>query len=354
MIGCRGRRSWRRSRSGQSGRRLSSQRREAMSADYDPRAAELGDTFAEHRPALMRHCYRMLGSFEEAEDVVQEVLLRAWRSRDTYAGDAPLLHWLMRIATNACLNALTRGRSPRALPQLDRDPGAPLAEQETSTWVTPAPDARLFPDQAGAAEAREQVALAFIALRQRLPPKQRAVLLLKDVVGWSAEEIAAALELTVSSVNSALHRARATVAGAPRDAHEDPPPEVLAAYVRSWETRDIDSLVALLRKDVVFAMPPHTTWFRGADAVRTFLETPRFGAFWTRGLRAIHARANGLPALIFYAGRPDEDAYRLHAIQLMRFEAGAIAEATTFIGPSYLYGLDAPPLIPSPARAGEG
>src|SRR5262249_52538283 len=152
-------------------------------------------------------------------------------------------------------------------------------------------------DPARAAEAREQVALAFIALLQRLPPKQRAVLLLKDVVGWPAEEIASALDLTVSSVNSALHRARETVAAGAVDerelhaAHEEPPPEVLAAYLRSWETRDVDTLVALLRNDVVFAMPPHATWFRGADAVRTFLVTPRFGTFWTRRLRITQTRA---------------------------------------------------------------
>src|SRR4051812_24268918 len=306
---------------------------------------ELGEAFAELRPALLRHCYRMLGSFEEAEDTVQDVLVRAWRSRDTFAGDAPLAHWLMRIATNACLNVLTRER-PRALPQLDRDPitpGAALQELEAASWVTPAPDARLFPDPARAAEAREQVALAFIALLQRLPPKQRAVLLLKDVVGWAAEEIASALELTVSSVNSALHRAREAVAGAPRDAIEDPPPEVLAAYVRSWETRDIESLVALLRKDVVFAMPPHATWFRGADAVRAFLETPRFGAFWTGGLRVTLTRANGLPALVFYAGRPEDDAYRLHSIGVVRLEGDAGGEATTFIGPASLRGFDVAP-----------
>jgi RNA polymerase sigma-70 factor (ECF subfamily) len=319
-----------------------------MSTDDNPGAAALGDTFAEHRPALLRHCYRMLGSFEEAEDVVQEVLLRAWRARDTYAGDAPLAHWLMRIATNACLNALTRGR-PRALPQLDRDPGAPLVEHDAATWVTPAPDAQLFPDPARAVEEREQVALAFIALLQRLPPKQRAVLLLKDVVGWPAEEIASALELTVASVNSALHRARESVAGGSRGggsgagvgaASEEPPPEVLAAYVRSWETRDIDGLVALLRKDVVFAMPPHATWFRGADAVRTFLETPRFGAFWTRRLRLVQTRANGLPAIVFYAGGPgaEDEAYRLHSIQVVRWEDGVVAEATTFIGGGYLRG----------------
>jgi RNA polymerase sigma-70 factor (ECF subfamily) len=315
-----------------------------MSAEEDPRGGELGDTFAEHRPALLRHCYRMLGSFEEAEDVAQEALLRAWRSRDSYAGDAPLLHWLMRIATNACLNALTRGRA-RELPQLDRDPGAPLLEHETAAWVTPAPDARLFPDPASAAEAREEVALAFIALLQRLPPKQRAVLLLKDVVGWPAEEIASALDLTASSVNSALHRARQTIAAARREAPEEPPPEVLAAYVRSWETRDIDGLVALLRENVVFAMPPHATWFRGAGAVRTFLQTPRFGAFWTRGLRVTHTRANGLPAIVFYAAGPDDDAYRLHSIQVLRFEDGAVAEATTFIGAAYLRGFDAAPAL---------
>jgi RNA polymerase sigma-70 factor (ECF subfamily) len=219
-------------------------------------------------------------------------------------------------------------------------------EHEAATWVTPAPDGRLFPDPARAAEAREQVALAFIALLQRLPPKQRAVLLLKDVVGWSAEEIASALDLTTSSVNSALHRARATVADAPRDAHEDPPREVLAAYVRSWETRDIDGLVALLRDDVVFAMPPHATWFRGAGAVRTFFETPRFGAFWTRGLRVTLTRANGLPALVFYAGGPADEAYQLHSIQLLRFEGGRVAEATTFIGPAYLHGFDVAPTLP--------
>src|SRR3954467_4802314 len=195
---------------------------------------ELGEAFAELRPALLRHCSRMLGSFEEAEDTVQDVLVRAWRSRDTFAGDAPVAHWLMRIATNACLNALTRGRA-RALPQVDRDAATletPLGELEAATWVTPAPDARLVPDPARAAEAREEVALAFIALLQRLPPKQRAVLLLKDVVGWSAEEIAAALELTVSSGNSALPRARETVSARPRAPAEDPPPEVLDAYLR--------------------------------------------------------------------------------------------------------------------------
>jgi RNA polymerase sigma-70 factor (ECF subfamily) len=315
-----------------------------MSADDRSSKPVLGEAFAEHRPALLRHCYRMLGSFEEAEDLVQEVLLRAWRSRDTYAGDAPLEHWLMRIATNACLNALTRGRT-RALPQLDRSPqaaGTPIEELEAATWVTPAPDARLFADPARAAEAREEVALAFVALLQRLPPKQRAVLLLKDVVGWPAEEIGAALELTISSVNSALHRARETIVARPRAPADDPSPEVLSAYLRSWETRDLDSLVALLRRDVEFAMPPHATWFRGADVVRAFLQTPRFAAFWSSGLRGSQTRANGLPAFVWYSARAGDGIYRLHSIHVMRFHDGALAEATNFIGAHYLHGFDLP------------
>jgi RNA polymerase sigma-70 factor (ECF subfamily) len=288
----------------------------------------------------------MLACFEEAEDVVQDVLLRAWRSRDTYAGDAPLEHWLMRIATNACLNVLTRVR-PRALPQLDHDPvavGAPMAELEAATWVTPAPDARLYPDPARTTEAREEVALAFIALLQRLPPRQRAALLLKDVVGWPAEEIAAALELTVSSVNSALHRARETVAARPRTPLDDPAPEVLAAYLRSWETRDLASLVALLHHDVVFAMPPHAAWFRGVDAVRAFLQVPPFSVRWARGLRGTPTRANGLPALVWYS--PDDGGLqRLHSIQIIRFENGRAAEVTSFIGACYLHGFGLPAIL---------
>jgi RNA polymerase sigma-70 factor (ECF subfamily) len=303
--------------------------------------SDLREALAKYRPDLLRHCYRMLGCFSDAEEVVQEVLLKAWRSRDSYAADAPVLHWLMRIATNTCLNVLTRPGA-RGLPQLQHGPaqvGTPFEELEAADWVTPAPDAHLFPNPAQAAETREDVAIAFIALLQRLPPKQRAVLLLKDVVGWPAEEIAAALELTLPSVNSALHRARETVAARPRGPVEDPPDDVVRDYVRSWEERDLQSLVSLLKKDVVFAMPPHATWFEGADDVERFLQTPRFTAFWARGLRAVPTRANGLPAVIWYA--PDADGiFRPHSIQLMRFEAGRLAEAINFIGPHYLRGFE--------------
>jgi RNA polymerase sigma-70 factor (ECF subfamily) len=306
-------------------------------------SSEFTEAFVRHRPDLLRHCYRMLGSFADAEEVVQEVLLKAWRARDSYAADAPLLHWLMRIATNTCLNQLTRGHS-RALPQLERGPAsvdAAIETLEASHWVTPAPDAQLFPDPAAAAETRESVAIAFIALLQRLPPKQRAVLLLKDVVGWSSEEIAAALELTVSSVSSALHRARETVAARPRGPVPDPPEDVLRNYVRSWEERDLETLVALLKEDVILAMPPHAIWFQGAENLRRFFAAPRFDSFWSRGLRVAHTRANGLPALVFYAGGPD-GVHRLHSMHVMRFEQNRLAEAVNFIGADYLHGFDLP------------
>jgi RNA polymerase sigma-70 factor (ECF subfamily) len=186
------------------------------------------------------------------------------------------------------------------------------------------------------------VALAFIALLQRLPPRQRAVLLLKDVVGWSSEEIAAALELTVSSVSSALHRARETVAARPRGPIADPPPDALRDYVRAWEARDLEALVARLKDDVVFSMPPHATWLWGRDALAAFLQRPPFSVRWARGLRAAPTRANGVPAVVWYA--PDADgAWRLHSLQVMRFEGGQLAEATNFVGATYLRGFDVPP-----------
>jgi RNA polymerase sigma-70 factor (ECF subfamily) len=320
-----------------------------MTADQDN--IDLAAAFDRHRPELLRHCYRMLGVFADAEELVQDVLLRAWQARATYAGDAPVLHWLMRIATNTCLTALQR-RRPRELPQLDRPVATawvPTDQMEAALWVTPAPDARLFPDPAQAAEAREDVAIAFIALLQRLPPRQRAVLLLKDVVGWPADEIAAALDLTVPSVNSALHRARETVATRPRGPLPDPSEQLLRDYLRCWEQRDLEALLALLKHDVVFAMPPHPIWFRGPDGVAHLLQTPRFAAFWQRGLRALFTRANGLPALFWYT--PHEDgAWRPHSVHLMRFEDGRLAEATNFIGAHYLHGFDMPASLTSQER----
>jgi len=285
-----------------------------------------------HRPALLRHCYRMLGSFADAEDVVQDVLLSAWKARASYAGTAPVEHWLMRIATNACLNELAR-RKRRGLPQLDRKAaiGFELIERlEDADWITPAADAAL--------ETREAVALAFLALLQRLPPRQRAVLLLKDVVGWSAAEIAEALELSLASVNSALHRARETIElPAARD---EPAPDLVAAYVRAWEQHDVDGIVALLADDIVFAMPPHATWFDNAALLGAFLRTPRFTTLWAQGFRLVATRANHQLALAFYAG--DGAGFRRHSIQLVSAAGGKIVEAVHFIGADYFRGFALP------------
>jgi len=291
---------------------------------------------AAHRPALLRHCYRMLGSFADAEDIVQEVLLSAWKARESYSGAVPIEHWLMRIATNACLNELAR-RKRRGLPQLEREPAAAfdhIERLEQADWLTPAPD-----DQLGALEARETVALAFLALLQRLPPRQRAVLLLKDVVGWPADEIAEALEMSLGSVNSALHRAREAVATRPV-IREEPSPDVLAAYVRSWETHDLAALVTMLKDDIVFAMPPHATWFRGAALLGAFLAAPRFTTLWSKGFRLVPVRANGQLAFAFYAG--DGAGFRPHSVQVVDFVGGRLAEAVHFIGAEYFRGFALP------------
>ncbi|MFT3697825.1 MAG: RNA polymerase subunit sigma-70 [Kofleriaceae bacterium] len=279
---------------------------------------------AAHRPELLRHCYRMLGSFADAEDVVQDVLLKAWDARAQYRGDVPLVHWLMRIATNRCLDELAK-KKRRALPNLERPPTPSydhLEELEAADWITPAPDDVL--------ETREGVALAFIALLQRLPAKQRAALLLKDVVGWSADEIADALELSVSATNSALHRAREAIAR-PELRHAEPSPDVVRAYIRSWEERDLTALVALLHEDVTLAMPPHAMWFHGAT-VGAFFASQRFSGFWNRQHRLVPIHANGQLAMKFYSeGAP-------HSIQLVTFEGDRVIEMIQFIGAAYFRG----------------
>ncbi len=303
---------------------------------------DLEAALAEHRPALLRHCYRMVGSHAEAEDLVQDALERAWKARESYRGEAPLKRWLFTIATNTCLNALARRRR-LSLPQLESDPTSgdfTPDELEPERFITPAPDARLFSDPEALSESRETVALAFIALLQRVPPKQRAALLMKDVLGWPAEEIADALELSVAAVNSALHRSRQAIA---RDeaAADEPPPETLQSFVRAWENRDLDGLVALLRDDVALAMPPNTMWFRGVEDVVRFFRSPRFTTFWAAGLRLVQTRANGLPAFVFYF-RSQDGTWVQRSLMVARFVEARAAELTVFVGPSYFPLFDLP------------
>jgi RNA polymerase sigma-70 factor, ECF subfamily len=299
--------------------------------------SDLEAALAAQRPALLRHCYRMLGAYAEAEDLTQDALARAWGARATFRGTAPLSRWLFTIATNACLNALAR-RERRTLPQLELEPASEayeIVETEAARWVTPAPDERLF-DPSEAAESREAVALSFIALLQHLPPKQRAVLVLKDVLGWPAEDVAQTLELSLASVHSALHRARKGVAR-PRPEADPPSRETVESFVRAWASRDLDGLVALFRQDVALSMPPYALWFSGVESVVRFLRSPRFSTFWASLTQVIPTRANGLPAFIFYRATTDGSP-GAHSVMVARFRGERVAEMTTFVGASFFAG----------------
>src|SRR5262249_36868286 len=184
-----------------------------------------------------------------------------------------------------------------------------------------------------------------------LLPRRRAVWRVRAVVGWSPHELGNPLRLCLSSVLSVLHRPREPMAAAPCGRPADPDPEILAKYVRCWEERDLEGLVGMMRQDIGFAMPPFKTWFRGVAAVRRFLESPRFTAFWSRGLVAIPTRANGLPALAWYTPGA-EGQRRLHSIHVMLFKAARLAEATNFIGGYYLHGFDLPERLPVTPSAG--
>ena len=299
-----------------------------------------------YRRELQLHCYRMLGSVQDAEDLVQETFLRAWRGFAAFEGRSSFRNWLYRIATNACLNALaSRAVARRLLPEALGPPagsppeGAPASDV---AWLEPYPDALMegVPDAAPGPEARyemhEAVQLAFVAAIQHLPPRQRAVLLLHDVLGWSASETAGLLESTVASVNSALQRARATLElrqpGGRRGAQPQPDERqraLLERYVRTWEDRDLDGFVALLREDVVLAMPPWPQWYLGRAAVREV-----FARVW-RGarFRIVLTAANRQPALAMYARGGSEPEWEAHAIQVLSFRGDAVATLTTFRDP---------------------
>jgi RNA polymerase sigma-70 factor (ECF subfamily) len=240
-----------------------------------------------YRRELQLHCYRMLGSLHDAEDLVQETFLRAWQGLDRFEGRASFRGWLYRIATNACLNALaSRASARRVLPETQGPPSDQMPEGRPATeiaWLEPYPDAALegLADAVPGPEARyemhEAVQLAFVAAIQHLQPRQRAVLLLHDVLGWSATETARLLDASVASVNSTLQRARATLekqfpAGRPSapPAPDDRQRELLERYVRAWESADLDSFVALLREDAVLSMPPWRQWYHGRAAIRAF------------------------------------------------------------------------------------
>jgi RNA polymerase sigma-70 factor, ECF subfamily len=301
-----------------------------------------------YRAELDAHCYRMLGSAADAEDALQEALLRAWRALPQFEGRSSLRSWLYKIATNACLRAIER-RPKRVLP-IDyasaADPHDRLAEPVTETvWVEPYPDDRLAlasrlagPD--ARYEQRESVELAFIAALQHLPARQRAVLIIRDVLGFSARETAAALETTSVSVDSALQRAHKTVderlpeqsqQAALRSLGDASLSRLVERYVAAWERNDVDAVVAMLTEDARMAMPPRPTWFRGRQQVGMFLrEGPLAGP---RRWRLIAARANGQLAFGCYLWDEETQTFALHGLNVLTLRGTQIEETTTFLSP---------------------
>jgi RNA polymerase sigma-70 factor, ECF subfamily len=301
---------------------------------------------APHRSALHAHCYRMLGSVADAEDALQETLLRAWRGLASFEGRSSLSSWLYRIATNSSLRTLEK-RPKRVLP-IDYGPpsdphesiGEPLVE---SVWIEPYPDERLGLEDGFAApesryEQRESVELAFIAALQFLPPRQRAVLILRDVLGFSGEEVAEALDTTPASVYSALQRAHKAVderlpersqQETLRSLEDDQIRELVESYVDAWERADVDAVVGMLAEDVAMAMPPTAAWFRGSEALALFLgQRPLSGRLRWRG---IPVRANGQLAIGFYLWDEDEQAFMAHGVSVLTLRGKEISEITAFL-----------------------
>jgi RNA polymerase sigma-70 factor (ECF subfamily) len=297
------------------------------------------DQLEQHRVELTAYCYRMLGSVE-AEDAVQETMIRAWRSLDRLEERAALRSWLYRIATNVCLDLL-ESRKRRARP-MDLGPARePVVENLSAlpevTWIEPMPDARVVPegDPAEVAVARETVRLAFVAALQYLPPKQRAVLILCEVLRWQAAEVAELLETSVASVNSALQRARATLEATDASASTTKPSvdaadaELLARYVEAFERYDMDALTALIHEDATQSMPPYDLWLHGRDDIFTWWVGPGAGC---RGSRVIPvAAANGAPAFGQYKPNEAGDGYEPWALQVLEVAGGRIVELTFFL-----------------------
>jgi RNA polymerase sigma-70 factor, ECF subfamily len=299
-----------------------------------------------HRSELHAHCYRMLGSVQDAEDALQEALVRAWRGLEKFEGRSSLRSWLYRIATNTSLDAIQR-RPKRVLP-IDYGPaadphggvGEPMVE---SVWIEPYPDETLaiedgyaFPD--ARYEQREAVELAFIAALQLLPANQRAVLILREVLGFSAQETADTLETSVASVNSALQRARATIEKKLPDQSQQETlsaigdeklREIVEQYADAWERNDVDMVVSMLADDVAFTMPPMARWFQGLDGVRGFLERWSMLPEW--GWKSIPVTANGQAALAFYSWDEQQQARVPFAINVLTFEGEKIKEIDAFI-----------------------
>ncbi|MGH8320135.1 MAG: sigma-70 family RNA polymerase sigma factor [Steroidobacteraceae bacterium] len=320
------------------------------------------------RRELKVHCYRMLGSVHDAEDLVQETYLRAWRSFGAFDGSGSFRAWLYRIATNACLNALaSRKHRQRLLPDQHAPATAEMPDGKPTidvAWLEPYPDSNLewIADEAPNPEARyatrESVQLAFVAAVQTLPPRQRAVLLLCDVLGWSATEAATLLDGSTASINSALQRARATLAKhySSGPAHiarpQDPAQQkLLDRYLSAWQRLELDNFVALLKEDATYTMPPLPQWYAGREGIRTF-----FAWAWKAygGFRLTPTAANGQPAFAAFARKGADTIWAAHSIHVLTLEHDLISRLTLFVrptGPELFHAFGLPltlPLVATP------
>ena len=315
-------------------------------------APAVANQLEQHRSELTGYCYRMLGSAFEAEDAVQETLLRAWRSLDRFEGRAALRSWLYRIATNVCFDML-ESRQRRALP-MDLGPARePMAENLNMlpevTWIEPIPDSRIAPegDPAEVAVARETIRLAFVSALQHLPPKQRAVLILCEVLRWKASEVAELLETSVASVNSALQRARATLeaSNVTKDAPlsvDEADAELLARYVAAFERYDMDALISLIHEDATQSMPPYDLWLAGRDDILSWWVGPGAACRDSRVIPTISA--NGAPAFGQYKPSETGEGYEPWALQVLEVEDGKIVELTFFLDTKTVFPLFGLPL----------
>ncbi|WP_055482262.1 sigma-70 family RNA polymerase sigma factor [Sphaerimonospora mesophila] len=307
-----------------------------------------------YRSELTGYCYRMLGSPFEAEDAVQDTLVRAWRGFDRFEGRSALRSWLYRIATNVCLNLLA-GAQRRVRPMdlgpagsgRTTDPGEPRPDQ---IWVGPVPDGRVLPEAADPANVvteRESIRLAFVAALQHLPPRQRAVLILREVLAWSAQEVADLLDTSVPSVNSALQRARATIAAADTTAEvhrplDDGQKALLTRYVKAFEDYDLEALTTLLHEDATLSMPPLPLWLRGHDDITAWMAGTGSGC---RGSRLVPVAANGMPAFGQYRPSLSGSGHDPWALIVLEISAGRIAAVNNFLDTTRLF-----PLFNLPAR----
>jgi RNA polymerase sigma-70 factor (ECF subfamily) len=315
-------------------------------------APELVSRLEQYRVELTGYCYRMLGSTFEAEDAVQETFIRAWRGIDRFEGRAALRSWLYRIATNVCLDM--KSASQRRARPVDLSPAGtaaaglapPLPE---AAWIEPMPDERGVPvggDPADIAVARESIRLAFVAALQRLPPRQRAVLILREVLRWRADEVAELLETTVASVNSALQRARSTLSAANvgSDAAIEPLDEeqrgLLARYVDAFERYDMDALTALLHEDATWSMPPYELWLQTHDDIRAWCLGPGIGC---DGSRLVSTIANGMPAFGQYKPAPD-GGHEAWSLQVVEIRGGRIGGIVFFLDTARYFPLFGLPL----------